>query len=278
MKRPGQTVDGGVKSIRALARGLDVLAALESSRGSSLQDLHASLGLPKATLLRLLKTLGEHGFVWRRIADGAYLPSMVRREIATASNTVDRLAEISSPFLARLSERVAWPSVMAAPRLNHVEIIETNSPLNRFDRLTLGPVGAKLSYIHTATGRAYLAFCDARERQAILDRLRPLDPAPGSEEAIHAVLDDIAARGYATRDPGVTWPGLSKIEVGRDGRKSVAVPILLDRQPIGSVNVTWPDGRTSVDRFVRDHLPTLREIAAAIAEAARRAGAVLPAA
>ena len=64
-----------VKSIRALERGLDVLQALQTGPGAGLKDLHEITGLPKATLLRILRTLGERNLVWQRMADGAYLPS-----------------------------------------------------------------------------------------------------------------------------------------------------------------------------------------------------------
>lgn len=253
-----------MKSVRALARGLDVLSELERSRGSSLRDLHAALGLPKPTLLRILKTLASSGFVWRRLADGAYLPSRTRQH-ATDDAGLGRLAEIASPFLARLSAQVGWPSVLGAPRLNHIEIIESNLPLTGLDRLKLGPVGAKLSYIHTATGRAYLSACDRLERQSILNRIRPRDPPVGSEEALHRILDEQAARGYSTRDPPCSWAGINSIEVGRDGRKSVGVAIRVGREPIGSINVTWPEGRTTAERFAEQHLETVRATAADIA-------------
>ena len=45
-----------VKSIRALERGLDVLQALQTGPGAGLKDLHEITGLPKATLLRILRT------------------------------------------------------------------------------------------------------------------------------------------------------------------------------------------------------------------------------
>src|SRR5690606_7304033 len=89
-----------------------------------------------------------------------------------------RVAEVAAPHLVRLSEQVAWPSVIAVPRLDHVEIVETNSSLLRLDAVTLGPVGARLSYLHTSTGRAYLAACDPGERAAILARLRPSEDDP----------------------------------------------------------------------------------------------------
>ena len=59
-----------VKSIRALERGLDVLQALRMGQSAGLKDLHEITGLPKATLLRILRTLIERNLVWQRMADG----------------------------------------------------------------------------------------------------------------------------------------------------------------------------------------------------------------
>ena len=88
-----------VKSIRALERGLDVLQALRTGQGAGLKDLHEITGLPKATLLRILRTLIERNLVWQRIADGAYLPSS--RSASSTARAVLPLAV--GPTMARSS-------------------------------------------------------------------------------------------------------------------------------------------------------------------------------
>ena len=71
-----------VKSIRALARGLDVLKALQERPATSLHDLHGDTGLSKPTLLRILRTLEEAGMVHRAIGDGRYRVSALHsREV-----------------------------------------------------------------------------------------------------------------------------------------------------------------------------------------------------
>ena len=46
-----------VKSIRALERGLEVIENVREGGGVTLNDLYIRTGLPRATLLRVLKTL-----------------------------------------------------------------------------------------------------------------------------------------------------------------------------------------------------------------------------
>lgn len=255
-----------VKAVRALERGLDVLLEVQSRRAASLHELHQALGLPKATLLRMLLTLGRKGLVWQRLADGAYLPHLDALA-RSATATVEHIAEVASPYMKALSQRVSWPSVLAAPRLDHVEIVETNSPLFRLDSAILGPVGHKLSYIHTATGRAYLAACDEHEREAIIARLRPKDSVSALEDDLRAILAEVRLRGFATREPLHPWPDRSKQLVLRDGRRSIAVPVVSGGGPVAAINLTWPAKRGTDEDVMTRHLEALKQTAQAIGRA-----------
>ncbi len=259
-------IERKVKSIRALERGLDVLIEVQRGGGISLHELHQRLGLAKATLLRLLVTLSTRGLVWQRLADGAYMPSLLRTGLRQ-EDISQRLAEISSPYLAELSDRVVWPSIIAVPRLDHVEIIETNSPLARFDAAILGPVGVKLSYIHTATGRAYLAACDTSEREAIIDRLQPPDATPAARELLDTIVAETRTRGYSTREPHHPWPDRNKQTALRDGKTSIAVSVLAHDRAVAAVNITWPSKRVTTAEVVARHLSVLQSVCARIGTA-----------
>ncbi|WP_404711354.1 helix-turn-helix domain-containing protein [Sphingomonas sp. MMS24-J13] len=263
-------IERKVKSVRALERGLDVLLEIQQRRASSLHDLHLATGLPKATLLRMLVTLSGRGLIWQRLADGAYLPAA----LPAADHDLDRrLAEIASPELARLSRRIAWPSVIGVPRADHIEIVETNSPMARLDAATLGPVGVKLSYIHTAVGRAYLAACEDQERARIIARVRPEDASPASEAQLDAIIAETQQRGWSSRDPSHPWPDRSRINVIRDGRRSIAVAVRIGGRPVAAINITWPGRRSTYAEIVERHLPALVETAQTVA--ARAEGAVV---
>jgi IclR family mhp operon transcriptional activator len=253
----------GTKTVRALERGLDVLAAVQARRGLSLHELHGMTGLSKATLLRLLQTLNAKKLVWQRLADGAYLPHS-RDALAAPEASSARIAEVASPLMKVLSERVAWPSVLAAPRLDHMEIIETNSPLFRLDAATLGPVGVKLSYIHTATGRAYLAACSDAERDAVIARLRPSEASGASESELRAILAEGRARGYSVREPVHPWPDRSRQMVLRDGRRSMGVAIVADGAPVAALNITWPGRLAADEQVIARHLSALQATTRAI--------------
>lgn len=252
-------IERKVKSVRALERGLDVLREIQRRAASSLHDLHLATGLPKATLLRMLVTLSGRGLIWQRLADGAYLPTAL--PMAVGYDLDRHLAEIASPELARLSHRIAWPSVIGVPRADHLEIVETNSPMARLDAATLGPVGVKLSYIHTAVGRAYLAACEAPERARIIARVRPDDASPASEVELDAIIAETRQRGWSSRDPSHPWHDRSRIDVIRDGRRSIAVAVRAGGRPVAAINITWPSRRSTYAEIVERHLPALIETA-----------------
>lgn len=266
-------IERKVKTVRALERGLQVLSEIDRRPGANLHELHLALGLPKATLLRMVVTLSKHGHIWQRLADGAFLPSARRGSPMDRDFAGEEIAEASSPHLARLSEQIAWPSTVAVPRHDHLEIVETNSPLLRLDAIILGPVGIRLSYLHTATGRAYLASCT--EREEIIARLRPADEDGAGDRLLDEILGTIRERGYALREPFHPWPDRNWQAARQDGRRSLAVPITVAGAPVASLNVTWLQRRSETATIVQRHLTTMRRAAEAISAdlTARRAAA-----
>jgi len=259
-----------VKTIRALARGVQVLRRLQDSGGMSLNDLHRATRLPKATILRILLTLENEGLVWQRIVDNAFLASHSLHESLVGGEEEARLAEIASPLLEALTSRIKWPSVLAVPRLMHMEVIEATAPRSYFNHIELGPVGFQINMLLSATGRAYLAFCPDEEREAALDRLRH-SPRSGDKMAhdrswFEDVLAATRKRGYAARDPrfGGNFD-LTRREYD-DGRDSLAVPVMLNRRVLGCVNVTWIRRVTSQSKVVREFLGDVKTTAAKMAD------------
>ncbi len=251
-----------VKVINSLVRGLDVLRALQAMRAASLHDLHQTTGLSKSTLTRIVHTLHRQGMVWQRMADGAYLPSHSLQQRARWDNA-DWLVEIASPVLEDLCRRVSWPSVLTIPRLDYVEVLETNRPRSYFDDIPLGPIGFRANMLRSASGRAYLAFCPDREREAVLRRLREKN-LPGDEMAhdanwISAVVRQTRERGYSVRDPEFGGHYAKTREEWDDARNSIAMPILVDGHVLGCVNLTWKKKLMTQSAAVKRHLGALSE-------------------
>lgn len=232
-----------VKSINALARGLQVLQVLQTSQGLGLAALHGRTGIPKASLLRILKTLMEQGFIWQRMLDDAWVPSYSLAEMAGRMNRDNQLLEVASPILEALTQQIEWPSVLAVPRLTHMEVIETNVTRAYFDNIRLGPMGFQVNMLRSASGRAFLAFCEEPAREAVLQTLRRSerkgDRLAHSPHYVAAALAETRAQGYGLRDPdfgGNFDEGRSVVD---DGRESIAVAIRLPGHVPGTLNITW---------------------------------------
>jgi IclR family transcriptional regulator, mhp operon transcriptional activator len=264
-----------VKTIDSLARGLEVLRVLQEVRAASLHDLHLATGIPKATLTRILVTAHQHGLVWQRMVDGAFLPSHTLRS-RRETDEGEWLVEIASPVLGELSRRLQWPSVVSVPRLDHMETLETNSSRTYFDALPQRPHGFRVNMLGSASGRAYLAFCPEQELEAVLVRLRlRKDPAyrlARDDAAVRRMIEATRRRGYGVRAPdfgGDHDRPRSEID---DGRESIAMPVRVDGRVVGCINLTWRRQALSLPTAVQRHLEDLRTAVRTVEQRAREAG------
>lgn len=257
-----------VKSIRSLARGLQLLRHLQEMRGATLHDLHQQLQLPKATLLRLLRTLEENGYAWRALNDGRYRAGQRMKLLGDRSESVDRLVEVAGPILDELVAAVQWPSDLSIRHGTSMELCETSRPRSHFlmNRLS---VGFRINMVMSAPGRSYLAFCPRKERATILRQLRrKSDPGYmrlGGDARIERMLDETQARGYSIRDS--EWGGHLSEPKARydDGLAAIAVPILASKRVVGCINIVWIARVATVDTIVKQHLAALQNAASLIA-------------
>lgn len=183
------------------------------------------------------------------------------------------LVEIASPHLVDLCNRVAWPSVLSTPRLDYMEVIETNCPKSYFDDVAVGPIGYKANMLLSSSGRAYLAFCSESEREVVLTRLRN-DPSPGHElahktEFMEKVLQETRQRGYGLRDENFGGHYYLNRCDQDDRRQSLAIPICVNDQVPGVVNITWKDYVIDEQRAIKQLFPELRKTVDQIEHSAR---------
>ncbi|MEK9969225.1 MAG: IclR family transcriptional regulator C-terminal domain-containing protein [Ferrovibrio sp.] len=253
-----------MKSVRALARGLDVFKALHSHRSASLHELHSDTGLAKPTLLRILRTLEESGVARRSPHDGRYRVSASVRFFGQNLGAEDAIAEQAAPVLDRLCRDVLWPSDLAVYKDGAMEILESSRHQTPF-MVNRDRIGFRVHMLMSAMGRAYLAFSPATERRTILARLtRSGDPYDRSARKLSAVLDDLAkdrARGYAVREAGYGRWGISE----RSHADAIAVPIMQSKRVVACLSLAWAAGATTREQMVTQHLERLKAAAAEIA-------------
>jgi IclR family mhp operon transcriptional activator len=209
--------------------------------------------------------------VSRRLADGHYRLSAfahARRK----RDVHEGVAEAVAPVLDRLCHKVKWPSDLFVPAGDHMERRETSRALiihNPFH--TPRQIGAKVNWLLTGVGRAYLAHCPSGERERILEKLRrsekPEDRLARDPRRLEQIFAEARARGFGVRDPIYMGAHYGGPPVD-DGLAGMAIPLQDGARVHGSINILWIKAAFTVDEFAARHLADLqaagREIVAAL--------------
>jgi IclR family mhp operon transcriptional activator len=258
----------GTKQVASLVRGLTVLRAVHATAGISLHELHRQTHLPKATLLRSLRTLEATGFLTRRLADGGYLPAAFAQPAVGGSPRWLPLTEAAGPALEALSHRIPWPTDLGVRDGTAMRVLESNRRLSSIG-VNRTPLGARPHMLWSAMGRAYLAFCPGSEREEILAALRaskaPEDAFARQRAKVEALLAETRKRTYGVRDGRYTV-----LDAGARRRvAAIAVPVLQGGAVIACVNCVWLADVMAEEQVVTRHLADLQAAAAAIARKSR---------
>lgn len=252
------------ETMRGLQRGLQVMQVLQTTSIASLNDIHRATRISKPSLLRILRTLQQAGVVSRRLADGHYRLSAFTR-VARKQDAHERVAEAAAPVLDSLCQKVKWPSDLLVPAGDHMERRETSRALSPFiihsHFHTTREIGTKVNWLLTGVGRAYLAFCPAREREQILKRLRrsdkPEDRLARDPNRLEKILAETRERGFGVRDPSFVG-GPYGTHPFDDGLAGIAIPLQDGRRVYGSINILWIKTAFTIEEFAARHLADLQ--------------------
>jgi DNA-binding IclR family transcriptional regulator len=191
----------------AVHRTLLLLELLgETPEGLSPQQLAARSGMPRATLFRFLKVLGEQGFV-QPVTGGVYrLGPAVARLARRAAPSADLLT-VARPVMERLAAELA--ETVKLVRRDGLQVVTVAVADARVEARVTSIVGTRMPLNVGASQRLLLAhapaevqrqvlegpldkrtartFCDARLLRANLQRLRMGDSVQGQGEGIEGV-------------------------------------------------------------------------------------------
>ncbi len=227
------------KQIRALSRGLEVVQAIhDAGTPLSLGELHRATDIDRATLLRILATLAQAGWVYRGMGDRCYRLTYKLHDMGIGVSVHDAIAEVAAPVLDRLQCDLHWPSDVGVYHRGGMTIIETS---RRRSVLVVNRevVGYRPGMLKSAMGRAYLAYCEPRRLESILAGLRQ----QGGEDAVLAAdgdyvtrtLSEVRRRGFAVRDPSIA----TAAEDVDDEFRAIAVPIVVLGEVQATLNLVW---------------------------------------
>lgn len=245
------------ETIRSLARGLEVLRHLERHwEGQTLRQLKGALEIPKPSLLRVLETLREQGFVHHETPGGLWHCSVQRRAAPTAlSPWIAEVREAAARILPDLCREISWPSDVSLYQSGMMEIVATSRHLTPIHAFYIQP-GFRVNVLPTAMGRTWLAFCSDQERAAILADLRHSrdanDAVPRRDE-LDTLLKRVRTLGYGDRASHLAIPAGSYSRLD----KACALPVMTPSGIVACVSVTFSSEAVSQTTFETELRPIL---------------------
>ncbi|MFD8219301.1 IclR family transcriptional regulator [Streptomyces sp. NPDC007896] len=237
-----QTVDRALSILPLLAEG-----------PADLGQVADRLGVHKSTALRLLRTLHEHGLVYRQ-SDQRY--RLGARLFALAQEAVENLdvREIAHPHLVRLNETCGHTVHLAVYEENevlYIDKVESRYPVRMYSR-----IGKPVAITVAAVAKLLLADLPEPERRAVADKLDyPMYTARSTPNA-PAFLKELATvreQGWATDLGG-----------HEESINCVAAPIRgADGRVVAAMSVSAPNVVVTADELLT-LLPLVRRTADAI--------------
>lgn len=251
------------RSVAALSRGLEVLRAVNPDGRATVGSLHARTGIDKATIVRMLETLEEQGYLIREPDGPSYVPAGKVRQLSAGYNQHVEVARKAAPILEELRKKVSWPTNLAIFDGDAMVKVETVNPIRGM--AVVRETGYRFPLLTTSLGLAYLANLPSGKRSEIIARLardpsgwnqRATDPA-----ALEAVMEQVRERGFALTDPeycrtlyaDTLW-GISVPIIGRDGVHGALGLMILTQV-------------TPVESGIREVFPALKSAAAELGAA-----------
>jgi IclR family transcriptional regulator, mhp operon transcriptional activator len=259
MARNGGKARGG--SVRALERGLAVLAAMNRRKLPSVIELARDTRLPRPTVYRLLETLSRAGFVTRSSPHDRYCLAHKVRTLSDGFVEDDWIADIAAPLMTEFTRDVVWPVALLTFEEGRMLVRETTHEASTLS-IDHGMVGRSLPMLRTAAGRCYLAFCPDKERRTVLEMLSRSKAADDrwarEPQRLARLLDAIRQKGYAIQDREINPKATG-----------IAVPIRLGARVFGCMSSIWISSALTIERAEGELFPPLAATASRIADAVR---------
>ncbi len=157
-------------TVEAASRTLVLLEELNRHRVASIDRLHKATGLPKSTVVRLMKSLCAMGYAANDRRQGGYAVASRVKSLSNGFHGDPLVVEAARPWALAFTRQYHWPIAIAVLDRSCVVVRFStipDSPVSPFH----GTLNTQFSLLGRALGRAYLAFCPVSERSMLLDML-----------------------------------------------------------------------------------------------------------
>ena len=193
-------------SIRSVERAFRVLQELNLQPVSSIAQLHAKTGLPKPTLVRILKTLEDAGYVDNDPRQGGYQVTALVDSLSSGYHGDPLVVEAGRAWAVALTRTHQWPIAIA--------LFDTDAVVVRFSTVpdsAMSPfhktVNMRLGLFYRGLGLAYLAFAPDEQIELTIDMLARSDDPENAlarePERLWRMIKSVQMNGFAERAPNV---------------------------------------------------------------------------
>lgn len=235
--------------VQSVVKALSIMEALaESEEDLGATELSQKLGMQKSSVIRVLHTIEQRGYVEKNAETGNYRIGLKAFEMGQAYRQQLGLFAASRPVLRDLVSKCdesAYIAVLRGTNVVYLDVVQTSKPLRMASR-----VGSITPAFCTAVGKIQLAYQPPSALDNILQRtkLTPLtEKTIVDPRILREQLADIAAKGYAMDD--------EEFEIGV---RCLGSPIWdHHRHVIAGLSISGPVSRFSPERIRDELLPLL---------------------
>lgn len=213
------------QNLKSVSKTMRVLEQLNTHPVVKLKDLAQRTDIPASTLIRILETLIELGYVRKLARMSGYC---ITEKVLALSAGYHGLPEILTQAQQKADEITQawhWPAAIATLDMDAMVVRYSTIPQSPLSHAH-STVNKRLDLLKNAHGRAYLSFCPKEERRWLLSiiakRARQNSRPADIEKAFSATLLRTRRQGYARRAAHLN-PQTSSLAVPlRRGKKLVA--------------------------------------------------------
>ena len=227
--------NGDRYTVPALARGLQLLTQFNRhERELTGAELSRRMGLPRASVFRMLFTLEQGGFVERAQDGVSYRLGLAVLRLGFEFLASMELTEHGRPVIEELRDRCGYSAHIVVR--DGQEVVFIGKAAGRSALFHSIQVGARLPAHATVLGRLLLADIDLQGLQALYPH-EPLDAytprTPTTLQQLKTLIDEDRAKGY-----GVSMGGFET------GISTVAAPVFNERGAVtAAVSISVPAQR-----------------------------------
>jgi DNA-binding IclR family transcriptional regulator len=193
--------DGRRASIRSVERAARILKALGGgSARLGVTELADQLGLAKATVHGLLRTLEQQEFVERELGSSKYRLGPALLQLGNAYLDTHELRARSLMWADSLASRAG--EAVRVGVVNGENILIVHHVFRPDDSVQILEVGASIPWFASALGKAVVAYLDTPRRERLLaSTFRPLTGGTITDpDRLREVLVAVTRDGYAVED------------------------------------------------------------------------------